>query len=127
MRRTRLGWRAANAFAANNEFLFADRDTGDRFRRSSIDVDAMECVVAGGISSGWRRLLMSCVMAVLLPVLSIGVLGVAAALAGTNEVQADSARSAPKPAPVRHAKRHTLPALGRATAIAWVGSGHLGH
>ncbi len=71
-----------------------------------------------------KRVAVAAVWALLLPVASGGLLAGASALAQNGDITT-SATKTPKPAPtVRH---RTLASLGRASAVAWIRVGHVGH
>jgi len=74
---------------------------------------------------GWRRgLLISAVTALLAPAALGGMLAGASALSESDDAIA-AATQAPKPAPAP--KPRTLGSLGRASAVAWIRIGHIGH
>ncbi|MEJ0025712.1 MAG: hypothetical protein WDN01_06765 [Rhizomicrobium sp.] len=75
-----------------------------------------------------RILLASALVAVLTPLASGGLLAGASALADDGDTSAVLAKAiTPKPAASPPPNRRTLSTLGRASAVAWIRIGHVGH
>jgi len=73
-----------------------------------------------------KALLISALTALLTPAALGGMLEGASALADSEDTIAAATQApAPKPAPAPH--RRTLSSLGRASAVAWIRIGHIGH
>ena len=71
-----------------------------------------------------KRLLIATAWALLMPLASGGLLEGASAWAQKNETGTASTKAPSPPPLVRH---RTLSSLGRASAVAWIRIGHVGH